>query len=81
MSQLEKTELKKPKTSHMKQVKFLKDHGQVKKGTERSYHVTTAEALSAHKIVEILKDTPVTVRTEGDLEVNDYKKTDTSKEK
>lgn len=56
----------------MKDVKFLKDHGQVKKGKEISYHVTTANALVAHKIVEIIGDTKIVTVVEDKVEMTKH---------
>jgi hypothetical protein len=35
-------------------VKFLKDHGTNEKGNEDVMHITTAEALEVHGIIEFL---------------------------
>lgn len=40
----------------MVEVKFLKNHGTYKKNKKATYHKSTAQALAAHEIVEILED-------------------------
>jgi TusA-related sulfurtransferase len=56
----------------MKDVEFLKDHGNVKKGKVLSYHVSTAEALVAHDIVKILRNTKVITKVEDKVEKTEF---------
>ena len=49
-----KKKVKEVKGNEYVSVKFLKDHGTKEKGNEDVMHITTAEALEVHGIVEFL---------------------------
>tara|TARA_R110000851_G_scaffold51794_3_gene122684 strand:+ start:4864 stop:5079 length:216 start_codon:yes stop_codon:yes gene_type:complete len=63
---------KEVRENFMKDVKFLKKHGNVEKGTVISYHKSTATALEAHKIVEIIGDTKIVTVVEDNVEMTKH---------